>query len=189
MSELSAIEAALYGGLGGGLIGGVFAVIGVVVERLLRLTGRLRFEASVKTLVLTGIKDAQGLERNVPLEEADEKTEASGAHYIFEIDLFNGREVPTGLRRVRVELVCDDGERLESRPYDAENRPLGLDVINIPPRQFKHLELHEDALGKDAADILKTGRWKRIDFAGERPKRPFLGVLGRKTYRKTITKR
>ena len=44
MSDLSAVEVALYRGLGGGLIGGVFALLGVVVERLLRQTGRLRFE-------------------------------------------------------------------------------------------------------------------------------------------------
>lgn len=189
MSGISGIQAALYGGLGGGLIGGVFAVIGVVVDRLLRLTGRLRFAASVSSLMLTGVEDAEGYERSVPLAEADEKTEAGGSLYVFEIDLFNGMEVPTGLRRVRVELVRDDGECLESRPYDVEDRLLGLDVINLAPRQFRHLELHEDAFGKDAADILKAGRWERIDFVGERPKRPFLGILGGKTYRKTITHR
>jgi hypothetical protein len=42
--------------------------------------------------------------------------------------------------------------------------------------------------GKDAADAIKTRRWKRIDFVAERPKRPFLGILGSKTYRKTILK-
>jgi hypothetical protein len=29
--------------------------------------------------------------------------------------------------------------------------------------------------------------WRRIDFEAGRPKRPFLGILGSKTYRKTIT--
>ena len=34
---------------------------------------------------------------------------------------------------------------------------------------------------------LASEKWRRIEFVGERPKRPILGVLGSKTYRKTIT--
>jgi hypothetical protein len=34
---------------------------------------------------------------------------------------------------------------------------------------------------------LASEKWRRIEFVGERPKRPILGVLGSKTYRETIT--
>lgn len=171
-----------------GALGIIGTLLGVMIERLLRLTGRLRFEASDGEVSLK-ISDGQGSWYPVSLEKADDVAEVIGARYAVAIDLFNGREVPTGLRRVRVELVRDDGERSESRPYNTEDRPLGVDVVNIPPRQFKHLELHEDDLDKDVADVLKTGRWKRIDFVGEFPGPPIFGILGSKTYRKTITER
>jgi hypothetical protein len=181
---LSAATATLYGAL----IGGTFALLGVVIERLMRLTGRVRFEASVERLLLTGVIDKDGYERNVSWKDADANTEASGVQYIFAIDLFNGKEVPTGLRDVRVELVRDDGGRLKSsRPSDIAADPRDVNVINIPPRQFKHMRLYGEDFGKDAADALKTTGWKQIEFVGERPKRPVLGILGTKTYRKTIT--
>jgi hypothetical protein len=33
---------------------------------------------------------------------------------------------------------------------------------------------------------LASETWNRIDFVGKSPKRPFMGILGSKTYRKTI---
>jgi hypothetical protein len=195
--RVSAEEATLYGAI----IAGTFALLGVVIERLLRLLGRLLFESSVGELMLTNVADKEGYNRNVSLEEADEKTEADGMRYGVAIDLFNGKEVPTGLRDVRVELVRDHGRPIESRPDDLATGRLPeirvamrvprtrfdkLDVLNIPPRQFVHKELRGE-FGKDAAEALSGGSWRSIDFVGERPKRPFLGILGSKTYRKTIT--
>ena len=48
--------------------------VGVVVERPAGSLGRLRFEASVKSLMLTGFENEPGYPRDVPLEEADEDT-------------------------------------------------------------------------------------------------------------------
>jgi hypothetical protein len=193
--RVTAAEATLYGAI----FAGTFALLGVVIERLLRLAGLLRFEASVERLLLTGHQDEGGYERNVPLEEADETTEAEGVAYTVAIDLFNGKEVPTGLRNVRVEMILDNGRSVESRPDDLETErqhPIRverslriiidkLDVLNIPPRQFVHKELR-GSFGKEAAKALSVGRWRSIDFVADRPKRPFLGILGSKTYRKTI---
>jgi hypothetical protein len=65
------------------------------------------------------------------------------------------------------------------------DHPVGYsDVINIPPRQFLHIELHGTS-GEEAASAIKTGKWRRIMFEAKRPKRP---LLWRKAYRKTFTK-
>ena len=169
--------------------------VGVVVERLARSLGLLRFVASVESLLLTGgDRSGWGDRSEVPLEEANETTEADGVEYRFAIDLCNGKEVPTGLRAPRVELV-HDGRRQPSSPYDSTTgRQLSgrliadtLEVVNIPPRQVVRKELH-GYFGKEVADALKTGRWERIEFVAERPARPIFGVLGSKTYRKTLAK-
>jgi hypothetical protein len=182
------------------LIGVFGALMGLVVERLLRLTGRLRFDASVQSLMLTDVTDKDGYERNVSWEHADETTEAEGVSYVFGIDLFNGKEVPTGLRDIAVVLLRGDGERFTSRPDDLTTGrrtpaiPLTIsgfmeydtrNVLNIPPRQFAHMEL-SGGFDKEAANVIKTRRWTRIVFEAQRPKRPILGILGSKTYRKTI---
>jgi len=162
----------------------------VVIERLLRLAGRLRFEASEPSLVLTGVLDKEGLPRNVSWKDAEETTEADGVYYRFAIDLFNGKEVPTGLRDVLVVFVHHGGRREPSPPYDSKTgRQVSgrlvadeLEVINVSPRQFVRTELH-GYFGKEEADAIKTGRWKRMVFETKRPKRP---LLWRKTYRKII---
>jgi hypothetical protein len=189
---LSGAEAALYGGLGGGLIGGVLALLGVIVERVLRLTGFLHFEASEwEVKFVSG--DSWDREELSPDEAA---TSAERVEFSFAVDLFNGKEVPTGLRDIKVELVRKEGESLTSRPEDrqrvsrqnryTEMRYSRVDVINLAPRQFLRMELQGEF---DRAGVLALAseKWRRIEFVGERPKRPILRVLGSKTYRKTIT--
>jgi hypothetical protein len=140
----------------------------------------------------------------VALEEADENTEATGVWYECAVELFNGLEVLTGLREARIVLVLDGGRRLVSHPEDVSTGKPGesfhlpgsgmqpgpttydtLGVVNPPPRQFVRKELR-GGFRKEAADALKTGRWERIAFEAQRPKRPFFGILGSKTYRATI---
>jgi hypothetical protein len=175
-------------------------VVGAVIERLLRSWGRVRCECSLLSpLTLTG----EGYPRDVPLDEADENMEATGVFYRCVVELFSGLEVPTGLRDARIELVLADGGWLASHPDDLSTGktvhfpgsvPGGpprertrydtLGVVNLPPRQFVRKELRGE-FGKDAADALKTGAWKRLVFEARRPKRP---LLWRRAYRKTIAK-
>jgi hypothetical protein len=112
--------------------------------------------------------------------------------YRFAIDLFNGKEAPTGLRDVSVVLVRNDGTRFTSQPSDLASTQYDpsfsmwtrsdVYVINIPPRQFVRMEItgEFDGAGKDA---LVTDKWERVEFEAQRPKRP---LLWRKTFRKTI---
>jgi hypothetical protein len=116
--------------------------------------------------------------------------------FTFAVDLFNGKVVPTGLRDIKVELVRKEGESLTSRTEDRQSgrrehphqaiRYSRVDVINLAPRQFLRMELQGEF---DRAGVLALApeKWRRIEFVGLRPKRPILGVLGSKTYRKTIT--
>jgi hypothetical protein len=179
-------------------------VVGALIERLLRSWGRVRCEASLtQPLRLTGVKEEEpGYPRDFALEVevANETTRAAGVSYECTVDLFNGSEVPTGLHDARIELVLANGRRLTSHPEDlgtgktVQTPGIGtqyqvrvydtLGVINLPSRQFVRMELR-GGFGKDAADALKTGRWKRIVFEARRPKRP---LLWRRVYRKTIVK-
>jgi hypothetical protein len=187
---LSGAEAALYGAI----IAGAFTLLGVVIERVLRLTGFLRFETSEWETRFTAARNDWGEFEEIRPEEA--ATSAQRVEFTFDVDLFNGKEVPTGLRDIKVELVRKEGESLTSRTEDRQSgrrehphqaiRYSKVDVINLAPRQFLRMELQGEF---DRAGVLALASqmWRRIEFVGERPKRPILGVLGSKTYRKTIT--
>jgi hypothetical protein len=62
-----------------------------------------------------------------------------------------------------------------------------VDIVNIPPRQFVHIEFRGSFDSREAVTALTSAKWQRVEFEAKRPKRPFLGILGRKTFRKTIT--
>jgi hypothetical protein len=192
VSRVSAATATLYGAI----IAGTFTLLGVMIERLIRVLGRLQFEiASEPSLVIEGIEFG-----STPLNDIDatEAIEAEGVGYDFAVDLFNGKEVPISLRDISVEIVLDDEKRITSKPYDPATfsetlaRQRGYDklpllaVLNLPPRQLIHMVL-SGSFGEEAASVRISGKWRRIEFVGKFPKRPFFGILGIKTYRKTIT--
>ena len=140
------------------------------------------------------------------MKEPERPEDAGGANYRLSVDLFNGREVPTGLLNVRVELFSSDSGAGEDEPFVSIPQDLsttrrgkdypglgevggGIDdlkMINLPPRQIVHIEL-KGTFGKEAAVALAAQEWSRVDFVGELPAKPFYGILGNKTYRKTIT--
>jgi hypothetical protein len=82
---LSGAEAALYGAI----IAGVFTLLGVVVERLLRLTGFLRFEVYEWDRKFTEAPNGYGDYKEVMPEEASSLAEH--VRYRLVIDLFNGK--------------------------------------------------------------------------------------------------
>src|SRR5215217_4452380 len=83
-------------------------IVGALTERLVRVTGRLRFECSSSSL-RPDVGSAHGGPLSMDWTEVTKEMSVQGAQYIFAIDLFNGKEVPTGLRGVRVRLIRDDG--------------------------------------------------------------------------------
>jgi hypothetical protein len=107
---LSGAEAALYGAI----IAGAFTLLGVVTERILRLMGFLRFEAYEWEKRFTGALNNRN--ENPEVEPAQAAASAERVDYRFAIDLFNGKEIPTGLRDIKVVLIREDGEPLTSQP-------------------------------------------------------------------------
>jgi hypothetical protein len=82
---------------------------------------------------------------------AQRHEDATHVRYRFAIDLFNGKEAPTGLRDASVVLVRNDGKRFTSQPSDLASMQYDpsvsmwtrsdVYVINIPPRQFVRMEI------------------------------------------------
>ena len=189
---LSSAEAALYGAI----IAGAFTLLGVVVERVLRSMGFLRFEASEWEAKFAS---GDAYDHKELSSDDEEAASAERVEYSFAVDLFNGKEVPTGLRDIKVEVIRKEGDPLTSRPEDRQSGRRAhphqalhysrVDVINLAPRQFLRMELQGKFDREGVLTLVSKEKWKRIDFVGERPKRPFLGILGSKTYRKTIERR
>jgi hypothetical protein len=176
---------------GTGLIGVLGVLLGVLVERVARLSGRLRFEGSVLSRTLmTSDTTKEHYGKEVSWDDVTEATEAEAdsAKYTVIIDLFNGKEVPVGLRAVRLELTRNDGPPIKGNLFDIGPPVRGdVEVINLRPREVRHMQV-QGSFGKGVVEAVSDRRWRSIDFVAEFPARPFLGILGSTTYRKTIAK-
>ena len=176
------VVAALFGVLGG-----------VLIERVARSWGWLWCEPSEWKLEFwTQYLDEQGYERQklLPPEEEDR---AQWVTYSVHLDLFNGKEIPVGLRDISIVFSCDDGE-VVSKPLSTTGgvqRPYGgpvdypvMRIINLLPRQWDFVALHNDLRGPEDVRLLLG--WQKVEFVGQRQRR---GPLERKTYRKLIASR
>ena len=155
----------------------VGVVVGIVANRLADRLGRLWCKPTGWKLRFMNADGEIGIER------ADEVT---WLDYSFALDLFNGRDIPTGLRNLKVILVCEDGKEVRSEPADrasvrpGASSPEEMSVINLPPRKWVHKEFvgtfHEP-------EGINVGKWQRADLVGEWPRR------WRKKFRKKIAER
>ncbi len=182
-------------------IGAVAALAGVVVERLLRFWGRLWCEKSEWVVRFSPQGSyLEGYEITKRLPQTDEERDAQHVAYSVRLDLFNGKEIPVGLRDVALVFKCSGGE-VRSLPKDkateymgqtGANVPLFLQgpfydrahVINLPPRQWVIKELFDRLVEPEEVRLLS--RWYRVEFVGERQRR---GLFEPKTFRKTIASR
>ena len=90
-------------------------------------------------------------DREVLSPDDEAATTAERVEFSFAVDQFNGKEVPTGLRDIKVELGRKEGESLTSRPEDRQSgsrerphraiRYSRVNVINLAPRQFLRMQL------------------------------------------------
>jgi hypothetical protein len=98
--------------------------------------------------------------------------------------LFNGKEIPVGLRDISM-VFLSDGAEVISKPLSAYSGRMvvgrttfdPLILINLSPRQWVHIEL----LGP--LDVKIANRLRRVEFVGQRQRR---GLFDRNTFRKTI---
>lgn len=168
------------------LTAGSFALAGLVIERFLRSFGRLWCESSGWEMRFVAEGDPMGgLEEVVP-------EKAEGLEYSVRLDLFNGKEIPVGLRDITIVFVCEGGEELVHKPSSSTSGTFSygsidyakLEVVNLRPRQWEHLPLH--GVFNDQSEARLLAGWRRVDFVGQRQRR---GLLEQKTYRKTIATR
>jgi len=154
-------------------------VVGGLVERLYRSWGRLWCEPS-RCEVRYVAPDEMGGGTTLDPEEAGDNW---GAEYAVGLDLYNGKEVPVGLRDISVVISYGAGEKqFQSRPWDATSGQFSygrttyatLALVNLAPRQWVRLEL----LGN--LDGAKTAKgWRKIEFVAERR-----GLFGASEFRK-----
>jgi hypothetical protein len=177
VSDLTGVEAALYGGLGGGLIGGVFALLGVVVERLIQRYGRIRCVMEpIEIYTSESPEDVYPLRRlPVPadyLPAPDAGTYNDYAEPLvrcsIKAKMFNEKEARTGLRDVV--LVFDGSPPLESSMKDRSTRrdtASGirmdeLEKVNLPSREWIVLSLEAIIDAKDAQSLATSKQaWLR----------------------------
>jgi len=148
----SEATAALYGALAGGVIAivgvalaTVGVLVGVLIERRLRENKKVRCVASGW--------------------EMTEAEPLGWAACSFEVELFNERPSPTGLRGVCVEFLRDGGQPTVGRlRLPASTEVLG--VLNLPPQQWVRMSLHAFFEGQEARSLTD---FQRADFVGYFP--------------------
>lgn len=174
------------------LIGVIGVLAGLLTERLLRVAGLIWCEPtewekpSFKTKTHAG-----GGSYTFPA--ADRPEEATHASYSVWLDLYNGKEIPVGLRDVSIVFSCDGG-KLVCKPLSTTSGqqvgrggPLSYATmrnINLQPHQWVSVALHNDLTDPDKIRLLAG--WRKAEFVGERHR---LFPWTNKTYRKTIDTR
>ncbi len=158
-------------------IGAVGALLGVVVgavlERVLRYWGGLWCEPGHHEVVPRFGDDWEGIQTAVDPEAA------KWIDYSVRLDLYNSREVPVGLRNIRLVFECPGGKK-PVVPNDMATEPRRprsggppepqmygpLHVVNLPPRQWVVKEL----TGRldDPEEVSRVFKWRRLEFACER---------------------
>lgn len=186
--------------LAGALVG---VVGGIVANHFVRHLGRVRSYPSgwEKNFFWSSPNDygEYGEIEETDLESAD--AAAVALVYSFDLDLFNGKDIPTGLRDLTVTLICKDG-KLSSKPEDRDTRRVEevgrgfgmgpgsiisyeeMSVINLPPRQWVHKEFQGRFEPKEGVTI---SEWQRAELVAKWPSRWRWNL--KKTFKKTIAKR
>ena len=173
------------------LIGVVGVLSGLVVERLLRVAGRIWCEPTEWEMHFESrtSDDAGGY----VVGEAENPEEAERAGYSVWLDLYNGKEIPAGLRDVSVVFSCDGGEVVGKPLSTTGGRQVGrggpvsyptMRNINLLPREWISVAIHNDFTNPE--DIRLLAGWKKAEFVGERHR---LIPWANKTYRATIATR
>jgi hypothetical protein len=98
-SGLSGAEAALYGAFIAGAFTLLGTLLGLVVERVLRSMGFLRFEASEWD---TKFASGNAFDHKELSSDDEEAASAERVEYSFAVDLFNGKEIRPGCAASRL---------------------------------------------------------------------------------------
>jgi hypothetical protein len=156
-------------------IGIVGVLLGLVAERILRHWGWVWCEPAHHEVVPRLAEEWEGI------KIATEPDEAELIDYQIRLDLYNGREVPVGLRDVRVVFKGSDGcvskvpndkAELLRQPQSGPPEPqmyAPLYVVNLPPRQWVVKEITGRLYRSDDPEETRlVFGWRHLEFAGER---------------------
>ena len=146
------VTAAVYGALAGGavtLAGGGLATLGILAGMYIkrRLKERKRVRCVVSEWDMTEVE---------PL---------GWAACSFDVELFNEKSLPTGLRGVCVEFLRDGGPPTVGRLREVASTEV-LGVLNLPPQRWVRTTLHAFFEGEETRDI---EGFQRADFVGYYP--------------------
>lgn len=152
-----------------GIIGVLGVLVGIFAERLAQRYGRLRCEAENVRLQIIGAWDGLNLIHALPvdpgrLEPSDEKSPL-WVDYRVAIELFNEKELRTGLRALEIVFRGQDGTCLKTIPHDHTSWRLehrmpttdALEVVNLPSREWVRLDL-SGGWGSRQANSLRRAR-------------------------------
>jgi hypothetical protein len=139
------VAAAVYGGLVGGVLAMFGVLAGMFVERRLQECGKVRCIVSDWDL-----REAGPLGRAV---------------CSFEVDLFNERHSPTGLRDIYVTFLRDDEQRPIVRLKDSVSHE-NLEVMNLPSRRWVHANLYAFFKGEELQTL---SDFRRVELVGYFP--------------------
>lgn len=175
---------AVLAGLAGTAVG---VLLGVIVERLARNLGGLWCEPREDW-------EPRFYKPTTGGDFGDPGTELPGppdyATYSFTLDFFNGKELPVGLRKIKLYFKCKGGT-LETVPEAPETgrtaaaitRYDTVNVLNLPPRQLVSQGFQGGFRGED---VKVLDGWKEVKLVAEFPGS---GWLGRRTYSEVISRR
>jgi hypothetical protein len=160
-----------------GVVGGVGGVvIGVALERLLRYLGGVWCEPAHHEVNPLFGDSYEGF------QTATEPDDAEWIDYEIRVDLYNGREVPVGLRDVRVVFRTSDGclSKVPNDKAELLRRPQSggrpepqmyspLYVVNLPPRQWVVKEITGRLYRSDDPEETRlVFGWRQIELTGVR---------------------
>lgn len=117
------------------------------------------------------------------------KLQATYAEFRVKLDLFNSKDIPVGLRDVKMVFADKRGETVSRSLYygfaqrtdSGQARFDAVDVINLPSRQYVHLELKGCLSGNELKRIINAD--VRVTFraqsSGGREVSAFVAELSR----------
>jgi hypothetical protein len=171
---------------------GVFGVLaGLVMERVLRSWGSLWYEPTTWKIDFYA-NDLSEANWSGP-RQAENPIDAKAMRYELWMDLYNDKEVPTGLRGVSIVFDCESGEviseprSLTSGGSDRYRGTAGavVRIINLAPRQWDFVALYDEIDNPEVVQLLAG--WKKVELVGQQRRGLLPGRPGE--YRKTIASR
>lgn len=128
----------------------VGALVGALLPRYLARKGRIRCKSHVLDSVAVGVSGFIEEKPTLPIN-TDSFDSAADITFFFDADLFNEKEIPTGLRSVAVAFSTRNGREIEQPVYKRKVHSSSdqfrsspheeLKTIELPPGRFVHLEL------------------------------------------------